>query len=376
MLKKLINKKIEAFKEAFPEYEISKNGNVYYKQGVQKVEKKVKTTGISVTKNTIDKLGTIKEWTEHRAQNVYLLTKQGKLMVRNSSNRFSNLSLKSAERAAFVSEKLIDIYLIGRKYEWIKDYPILLRYKFFKSFKSLGEAKNFLGFKFISDADFYSMFNGEYGKVCTLEVVLKAKDKSNAYKLLKNLDIHSNAMLKDYLHICDECGFETEIPAGKNKLKELHDAAIWEARKEDAKLYSKQEVYKGADCIFEEEWTKRGIEFQRLKTPYEMYVTGLKQMHCIGTNYYNSLQHYSFYTIYWKEKEYQIQLDTKGSILQFYGFNNSHPPQELRDLVKEGINLAHKIEKIADYDYREYPKAQSKKKSVDELLEGDNEYEW
>lgn len=376
MLKKVVNKKIEAFKEAFPKFEVSKNGNVYFRQNVQKIDRKIKTTGFSVTKNTINKLGTTKEWTEHKAQNVYLITKQGKLMVRNSNNHFSNLSLKSAKRSAFISKELVNIYLIGRKYEWIKNYPLLLPYKFFKSFNSLGEAKNFLGFDFISDADFYKMFTGDYNRACTLEVVLKAKDKSNAYKLLKNIDTHSSTMLKDYLHICDECGFEPEIPAGKNKLKELHDAAIWEARKEDAELYSKQEVYSGTDCVFEEEWTKRGIEFQRLKTPYEMYVTGLKQMHCIGTNYYNSLQSYSFYTIHWKEKEYQIQLTTNGSINQFYGFNNSHPPQELRDLVKEDVNLAHKIEKIADYDYREYPKAQSTKKSVDKLLEEDNAYEW
>lgn len=372
MLKKLVNKRIETFKEKFPDYEVSKNGNIYCRIGVQEIERKIKLTELGVTKNTINKLGSVKEFKEKKSNAVYLITKQGKLMVRNATNRFSNLSLRTIQNQ-YGHNNLLDVWLIGRKYEWIRDYPALLRYKFFQSFKSLNEAKVFLEFDFLSDKDFYQMFV-DGSTIPVLFMSIKAKNKSNVPKLIKVLDYEAKQLLKDYLHICEEKDYEVEIPAGKGSLREIHDAAIWKARQEDAENYSKLEVYDGKDCNFEKEWAKLGISFERLKSPYKMFEVGAKQQFCLGTNYYGQLHNYSFYTIIDGGKEYQIQISPEGKVIQFHGYKNViNPPQELREKLTKDIDLKHSIIKTMDFRSDEYPKVQTDRKEIDEILEPEGE---
>lgn len=364
MLKKLIDKRIDAFKEKFPEYEVSRNGNIYYREGVREVERRIRFNDLSVTKNTINKLGTTTVFKEKTSQNVYLITKKGKLMQRNSMNRFTNLTLKKSKYT-----NLLDIWMIGRKYEWMKDYPALLEYKFFQSFGNLSEAKNFLGYSFLSDKDFYQIFiDGNNTQV--LYMVIKAKNKANVAKLLKNLDYDTRQLLKDYIQICEEKGYDLDIPAGKNALREIHDNAIWEARKEDAENYSRLEIYDGKDCAFEDEWRKRGIDFKRIMSPYEMYEIGAKQQFCLGTNYYNQLHNYSFYSVFYEGKEYEMQISTSGYVNQFHGYKNIvNPPQELKDKLIKDVDLKHSIIKLKDFHPDEYPKVKNGKKEIDEILE-------
>lgn len=367
MLKKLVDKRIETFKSSFPEYQVSKNGNLYYRSGVQEISRKVKVGDYSVTKNTINKIGVTSEWKEQIAKEVVLITKKGKLMRRDNKNRFTNLSLGRITKLYDNRQKLLDIWLIGRKYEWMKDCPKLMEFKFFQSFSSLCEAKVFLGYSFLSDADFYSLFDLDK-RIPLMSILIRAKEKKNAVSLIKSLDYDDCNILRDYFKICEDREMDIEIPAGKNRLRELHDNAVWEARKEDAENFSKLEVYKGKDCKFEEIWTERGLKFERINSPYSMYLTGAKQSHCLGTNYYNQLHTYSFYTIFWDEKEYQIQISQSGEIYQFYGFRNSHAPIELKELT-ENIDYKHSIEKVLEYKHTEYPKISGEKKGIDDVLE-------
>jgi hypothetical protein len=355
MLKKLIDKKTEAFKQAFPKFQVSKNGSLYYRQGVKKEKRKFIRNGFTITKNTLDKLGAKVEFEESVARDVFLLTKTGKLMYKNSVNRFSVFNLKKVRN---YQHNLLGIYLIGRKYEWLKDYPDLLQYKFFQSFPSLAEARKYLGYEFISDKDFAHLFEERTYGIDVLAVLVKAKDKSSAYRLLKKINTEDIHFLNDYIRLCLDKGFEIEIPAGVNKLKELHDTAVWEARKEDAENFSKKDNYEAVDANFETLWKAKNIQFERIKSPYEMYMTGARQKHCIGTNYYSTLGSYSFYTIYWKDKEYQIQINQNGYSSQFYGYDNKTPPQELKDLMDLSNTeiYKHKIIKRTDADFSEYPK--------------------
>jgi hypothetical protein len=334
MLKKIVDKRIELFKQEFPDFQVSKKSDsLYTRIGLYENKKSVVYTGRAVTKGNISKLGKIVNWTETKARYVYLLTPKGRLMVSKNGGNFRSVTLKTIREEC---TGLQSLFFVGKKYEWMKEYPCLWEYKFFQSFNSLSEAKKFLDFSFISDADFIKLFGLD--RFDYLQPIILAKDKKNILRLYKNLDTESSDLLTDYINMCHENDIEIEIPAGVNKLKELHDSAMWEVNKKKAECYSKEYRY---DIIenFTKSWAERGLVFRRLSTPYEMYLQGVKQQHCIGTNYATTLHSYAFYTFYFDNKEYDIQLYKNGSVGQFYGRKNRNTPQELRDRVKEDISL-------------------------------------
>jgi len=153
MLKKIVDKRREQFKKDFPDFQISKKtGSLYVRIGVHEVKRVIKYTGRAITKGSVNRIGTKNEWVENKANFVYLLTPKGRLMVSKQGGNFSSVTLKSLSRLGMMDVK--EVFFIGKKYEWLKDYSFLWDYKFFQGFNSLSEAKKFLGFSFISDADF------------------------------------------------------------------------------------------------------------------------------------------------------------------------------------------------------------------------------
>lgn len=348
MLKRIVDKKIDAFKECFPDYQTSKKLSLYTRVGVQKSKMQTKVTGRAVTKGTIGKIGQVQEWEKQTARFVYLISPKGKLMISRSGSNFKNVSLKDIRQE---NADLVPVFFIGRKYEWMKDYPNLFNFKFFQGFNSLAEAKKFLGFSFISDEDFVSMF-GE-GWYDYLTPMILAKEKSNVVRLYKNLNKEVQDILSDYVNMCQEHKIEIEIPAGVNRLEELHDKAMWEVNKKNMDNYSKEMKFDIQE-EFTKEWEKRGLSFRRLSTPYEMYAQGIKQQHCIGTNYANSLGRFAFYSFNYKDRSYEIQLSSDGSVYQFYGRKNTSPPQELKEKIKKDINLKFTLKDIQP-DLKNYP---------------------
>ena len=334
MLKKIVDKRIELFKQEFPDFQVSKkSGSLYTRIGVYENKKSVVYTGRAITKGTIGKLGKKIDWVETKSRYVYLLTPKGRLMISKNGDNFRSVTLRTIRQEC---TGLQSLFFVGKKYEWMKEYPALWEYKFFQSFNSLSEAKKFLEFSFISDADFIKLFGLDHFDY--LQPMILAKDKKNILRLYKNLDSESRDLLRDYITMCHENDIEIEIPAGVNKLEELHDSAMWEVNKKNAECYSKEYRY-DINEKFTKSWTERGLIFRRLSTPYEMYLQGIKQQHCIGTNYATTLHNYAFYTFSFDNKEYDIQLYKNGSVGQFYGRKNRNAPQELRDKVKKDINL-------------------------------------
>lgn len=263
MLKKIVDKKIELFKERFPDFKVSKkSGSLYTRIGVYEKPKSIVYTGRGITKGSINKLGKTVNWIEKKSRYVYLLTPNGRLMVSKNGGNFCSVTLKIIREECI---NLQPLFFVGKKYEWMKEYPALWVYKFFQGFNSLNEAKKFLGFSFISDADFIKLFKFD-GFDC-LQPMILAKDKKNILRLYNNLDYSSSDLLKDYISMCHENDIEIQIPAGVNKLEELHDSAMWEINKKNADCYSKEYRY---DIIeeFTKVWEKRGINFKRLSTPY------------------------------------------------------------------------------------------------------------
>lgn len=357
MLKKIKDKRVNTFKELFPEYQTSKKGNFWVRVGAIKEPKRILYAGRSVTKNTLEKLGETIEFKRTVGGVVFLIKPTGALKCR-TNNGWRDLSLKLIDNN-FIGEgysPIIDVFFIGRKYEWMKKYRNLWKYRFFQSFNSLKEAKNFLGFDFLSNKDFYGMFKNDF-RSHELDSIILAEDKKNVYGLLKNADNKTMQILDDYIQLAYEHNITPIIPKGKNKLTEVHDELVWEISKSTAGDYSKeQKYYPVGNEKFESCWREKGLVFKRLNTPYEMYEEGCKQRHCLGTNYYNSLGDQSFYVFEWKDNRYDLQLFKNGGFGQFYGYKNlQSAPQELREIIKEGCELLHSIEDRKP-DLKNYPK--------------------
>jgi len=349
MLKRIVDKKVEVFKQKFPDYQISKKtGSFYTRIGVSENKKKTKCTGRAVTKGTIAKLGTICEWTENKSRFVYLLSQQGKLMLSKANGNFRSVTLKDVRQE---TTELAEIFFIGKKYEWLKDYPNLYFYKFFQGFNSLSEAKKFLGFSFISDKAFTDLFGDDHFDY--LMPLILAKDKKNVVRLYKNLCSETKDSLKDYIEMCQNNSLPIEIPAGLNKLEELHDSAMWEVNRKTMDFYSKEYRYDIKED-FTKTWKERGLVFKRLETPYDMYSQGIKQQHCIGTNYASSLGSYAFYSFEYKGKNYDMMLYPKGSVGQFYGRKNTPVPTELKDKIQKDIVLSFSLVDT-NPDIKDYP---------------------
>lgn len=360
MLKKILEKRIELFKKEFPDFQISKKtGSLYCRVGTFENKKSVVYTGRSVTKGNITKLGSKIEWVESKSRYVYLLTPKGRLMISKNGGNFGSATLKTIRQEC---TGLKSIFFVGKKYEWIKDYSNLWDYKFFQSFNSLSEAKKFLGFSFISDADFVALFDFDHYDY--LSPIILAKNKKNVLRLYKNLDSESKDLLRDYLTLCYENNFEIEIPAGINKLEELHDSAVWLVNQKNAECYSKECKY-DIEENFTKIWNERGLSFKRLSTPYEMYSQGIKQQHCIGTNYATSLHSYAFYTFLYKDKEYDLQLYKNGSVGQFYGKKNKHVPSELSEKVIKNLDLKFNLVDIKP-ELENYPLIKELKEVVED----------
>lgn len=358
MLKKVKEKRIEVFKKSFPDYKISDKGNYYVRLGVVKNKKRILHTGRSVTKNTLDTLGNITEFERSSASVILMIKPTGALKVKFDRVAWSNLTLKLMYNHLYgeTYKGIIEVFFIGRKYEWMKNYKNLWKYKYFQSFNSLKEAKNYIGFDFISNKDFYKIFKEEWYSH-EFDSLILADKKKDAYNLLKNADQKVMHTLDDYIKLAYEHNIKPIIPKGKNKLTELHDELVWEVSKKTAKNYSKKQKYfPVGNEKFENCWKEKGLIFRRLNTPYEMYEEGCKQRHCLGTNYYNSLGNQSFYTFEWKGKRYDLQLHTNGSFGQFYGYKNiESAPQELRNMIRENCDLTHTIEDRKP-NLKDYPK--------------------
>jgi hypothetical protein len=346
MLKKLVDKRIELFKTIYPNYKISKKGNYYIEIGDKKENSRIiQYTGYNVTKGLIDKLGTAKEVITHQYDYVLLMTPRGVFKIlhnkRGKRASFKNFTMKDLTYHAHnLGHPVADIFFVGRKYEYLRDYPNLHRYRIAQNFTSLKELKCFLGFDFINDDEFYNLICiGNNLDQDIIKWLIKAESKSNIHRLItRKGSTELFTLLEDYERMCGQQGLKMEIPAGYNKLKELHDEVVYEKNKGRIDSYSDTQVYsmRPIDGSFETKWNDFGITFKQLNTPRELFIRGLKQNHCIGS-YGDDLDSYAFYTLTWKGVEYDLMISKEGMLRQFHGSRNSHPPVELYNFVNQTV---------------------------------------
>lgn len=393
MKKAVIDKKIQAFKEVFPYWKQSqRTDSIYARVNERKHKKVISYHGRSITKNLLKKYGTESEFETTFSDVVYLITSRGKLMysLGHGARSWRNTTLKHVrEYNGWANEpieteneeeqnllavqntkrqelQIKDVFFIGKKYEWMKDYPEFWNYKFFMSFSSLKEAKNFLGFTYICNSRFYGMFKGKPGDV--FDDILQHRDNKNIVNLLNKLDKDSYHMLTDYKSMCKQEGIAPEIPKGYNKLRKLHDEISEKQNQELLKYTSKECIIFPKDTHYEEVWKERGLRFKRVTDPYSLRLIGCRQHHCIGS-YYNHIFNMGVYSFFEGGKEYNLAFDSNsGNVSQFRGYRNCKAPDELYSKVTEDINLKHEIIRKTElpkhYPYIKSRESISKEKQI------------
>ena len=355
MLKRLINKRLETFKERFPEYQTSKAGNIYFKKDPCFVERNMRYSGLSVTKGTYEKMGQDNKFKMSSCEAIFLIKPDtGKLLINRKNGK--NYKLMTVKDVVFYPE-LAPLFFIGRKFEYLQHYPKLWKFPLAQNFGSLRELKSFLGFPFISDDDFYGVFKSDSYEHDYIFLFHLAKNKVNAYNLLRQHPSHDKIFhyLIDYVSLCDQCGVEPQIPGGFNKLKQLHDDLVYQINQEKLAVADKEIRYvierpttPAEGTFFLDVWRDMGLNFRKLESQYDMLLQGMKQSHCIGSNYSHQMDKQSFFTITYEGMEYDMQIYS-GDIIynhigQFYGKRNCNPPQELKDMVRDPqISYAHRI---------------------------------
>jgi hypothetical protein len=354
MLKKLVEKRIAQFKVDFPEFKVSKKGNLYYAHNETSQRQGMEFNVFNVTKGTLNKLGEHKEWHKSTSDYTVLITQSGKLMIKyRKKPNFKLVTMKDVRKVS----TLTDCFMIGRKFEYLTQYPSLKQYNFFQGFNSLREAKVFLGYGFISDTDFYSLFpksNGFHHRSNSdffrFIIITPDKYKSNIVSLIKNNSDHRTLfmLLTDYHNMADSLGMEKVVPRSFNRLRELHDNAVLKVNERQADKYTNEveasiESVREDGTTFEDDWKTLNIKFSKLDTQRKLFLEGIKQKHCLGS-YTDRLDSFSFYSLYWDDKPYNIQIAPSGNLRQFYGYRNCQPPKELRELVYDkNIDYTHKI---------------------------------
>jgi hypothetical protein len=376
MLKKIRDKRIQVFKETYPDFTTTKAGNFMYKINHKRVDINIEHSGYSVTKGLLKKLGTTETINRGIEDGIVLMCTTGKMLIKwNEGRNFKRMTLKDVMQYS----KLATFYFIGRKYEYLENYPLLWSYRLFQNFTSLKEAKMFLGYDFISDEDFYLLVEilrikgGEkaedlqkigvdrmdwrgsfYGGVDIIKILAGGINKvntayliSNGLKGKKDLDT-----LVDYVGMCLENDIPCHIPKGRNLLHELHDFVSIKLAKEKLDKASDVQYYKAEPVknvpFYEEVWGERGVKFKRVNTERKMLELGFIRKHCIGSMYSNLLDRHSFYTVYWEDEPYEIMLSPSSQRWnQFYGKRNSHPPKDLVDLILVD-SFQHKITRIEE----------------------------
>ncbi len=351
MLKIILNKKIEQFKITFPDFQTSKKtSSLYSRVGTFKEKKSVVRLGYSITKGTISKLGTKSEWERTKANFVYLISPKGKLMYSSHGGPFKSVTLKAIRNTSTI---LKDIFFIGKKYEWMIDYPLLWNYNFFQGFSSMLEAKRFLGFLFLSDDEFYKLFGDDNNGFDYLSPLIIGKDKEAVVALYKSMDFEGEKLLSEYIMKSFENDLTVEIPDTFGKVEILHDKVIWSTGQKDACNYSKEYRYVIEES-FTKGWKEDGLSFKRLETPFEVYCQGLRQQNNLKHNAPQSLNKQACYTFLFDGKEYDLVVDTTCNIVQFLGRKNTVVPYDLRIIIlrhKNPFKLVDAKPEITRYPY-------------------------
>lgn len=346
MKKELYTKRVELFKESFPEYETSKSGNFYAYVGLQtNNQNQTYATGFNTTKNMLNTMGEVTTFNKKHYEVLYLITPRGKLLSKTLKGGFKNLTLTTFNRQQKSKryETFVDCFFVGRKYEYLKTHPTLWDYRMFQNCNSLNEAKLSLELEFISDKKFAKLFT--YTRdLDVISLIVRATNKPNVVALLidcidkiQKLKF-SNSLLHDWISSLGPHTVKIDFPRSVNRLQRLHDEMIQAQNADKLNNYSTEIKYKSFTSHIENAFIDKGIGYRKLETPRQIYQEGLTRQHCIGASYVDALNYMAFYVIddldENRRDKFTLAINSKsGHTNQFYGYRNISPPVELKDLI-------------------------------------------
>ncbi len=321
MKKEIFNLKLELFKNTVTEYQISKKGNHWGYLGNKNITKQEYTIGLfNVTKNNIGKLFQVQEYSKNNST-LLLMTPKGKLFLKQSPQK----SFKAVTISNCLDD-LLKLYLFGRKSEWLHSYNTLSKIKFFHSFKSLNEAKLYLGYSFISDVEFSVLLKDTHFLPCVLY------SKTLTHQDRVNLICHkNNSVLIDAINMSIQLNESIFIPESKEKLKIWHDDLVSKKNSEKASNYSDKQI-QYESWLFDY-WNSKGLDYKVLDSPRKLFLQGCKQNHCLAS-YSNQMSRHMYITFVYDNNEYDMQIEQSNGLIQFYGYRNQRPPNELKELCK------------------------------------------
>lgn len=352
MLKKIVTKRVSLFKKSFPVYETSTKGNLYHRLNPSTVEHQLNFTGFSATKAQLKKIGTVEKYITKTEDALFLIVPEtGKFLIKDKTKRYGGAYFKRVTIKDLIRYPILaDTFFVGRKFEYLKDYPNLWNFRLCQNFTSLKELKVFMDYEFISDKKFYSIFELNYSSDYIL-YMYKTKNKPDIVSLFtNNKGNHTKIfqLIYDTMGLARAINVTFEIPAGLNKLQDIHDdfTKIMNTRKLSVCSkeidYDLKPINEPGKMFFLEYWNNIGVQYRKLETQYDMLEQGIKQTHCLGSK---DLRDNTFYSITYMDKSYEIQIHpNSGLITQFLGKYNTQPPEELKSMIfNKEINYRHSI---------------------------------
>lgn len=334
MKKGLLQKKLELFKEHFPEYKVSASGSLYTTLRLNVIKKPLIINGAAVTKGTLNNLWEKRELKKDLSDRL-LITNKGKLLFQMSGGKWRPAGIGNLQKelTPYV-EKIADIFFFGRKAEYLRHHKKLWRLKYFYSFTSLREAKVYIGYGFISDKDFLSLFEHRARNIDIMGQLCTAKVHEERVSMIRILQDGQGSSMQDYIKMCLDANYPIQVPTGKQNLRELHDTVTWEMNKGKANNYSDTEVSYESELF--DYWDSVGLKYKVLSSPRELFLEGVKQHHCLGS-YGNRLSSNIFVAFEHEGNKYDLQMSANGVPIQFKGFKNCGAPKELEQVVVQQI---------------------------------------
>jgi hypothetical protein len=149
---KLYKRRLELLEEC-GEVHTSKKGSKYTRLESEKGKRSFEYQAHNVTKGTISKINSSREFEGYTKLEIILLTESNKLMIKTGNQGFQTLGVKRMRDFFYRSnlndetkQKVCNLVMHNRRAEWVKDMPQVLPYfNLAQSFHSKQEFLDFLG---------------------------------------------------------------------------------------------------------------------------------------------------------------------------------------------------------------------------------------
>ena len=300
------------------EVKVSKKGNYYVELSRNTDIVTTDYNYFNVTKAKINNVGETFTYPKISTE-IIMLTTTGVYYKNTNSTKFSKLSLKDVRHKV----KLKELFLIGKRAEWLKNYPQLSLncWNYIKSFSSLREMLKHLGVTF-------NLSNITENQLECLIVGYKFQDKHDILK-------YSPQYILDIIRMINQTGLFEYYQTSKS-LPKVHNELVEIINKNKLESYSNTPIFPVYAKQVIKQLEDSNIKFTWLNNHRDLVLEGMKQHHCVSSRQ-NQLYNTLFFNIEHAGKDYTLQC-TKNTVVEFKGKYNEAVPVELKNIIIETLN--------------------------------------